>query len=340
MFALISRLVTRRAGVVVLTCVALAAALRAVAPAWDQVTKDDNVRFFPPDFPSVIGQSLLERGFPRDASSSQVVLVCERKGGPLTPQDLGYVDAMAGRFYQFAQEHLTLGFNGFALRLMSPVSGVRDIPTEGKNLVVVAALENVLYFRIFDGDGKIVVDTDETKLAAQSGAIAYLKKQLEDLWPPHELTEGEKDRVINSVTSIVGHTFFKKLDTYRSPVIGPRLMGASVDGHARAVLTIVALNGTYLAKTTRVAVDRIMEWVAEERTRLPAGLDLAVTGSAVVGHDTNTAAEREHHQHDLDAPSSWSSSSCWSSTGRRSWRWCHWSRSRSRCWSRSGRSRS
>ena len=192
MFALISRLVTRRAGVVVLTCFALAAALRAVAPAWDQVTKDDNVRFFPPDFPSVIGQSLLERGFPRDASSSQVVLVCERKDGPLTPQDKGYVDAMAGRFYQYAQAHPELGF--------------------------------------------------------------------------------------------------KKLDTYRSPVIGPRLMGAGVDGQPRAVLTIVALNGTYLAKTTRVAVDRIMEWVAEERTRPPAGLDLAVTGSAVVGHDINTAA--------------------------------------------------
>ena len=83
---------------------------------------------------------------------------------------------------------------------------------------------------------------------------------------------------------------FKKLDTYRSPVIGPRLMGAGVNGQPRAVLTIVALNGTYLAKTTRVAVDRIMEWVAEERTRPPPGLDLAVTGSAVVGHDINTAA--------------------------------------------------
>ena len=79
MFSLISRLVIRRPGLVVLVCFALAAALRSVAPSWDQVTKDDNVRFFPPDFPSVVGQSLLERGFPRDAASSQVVLVCERR---------------------------------------------------------------------------------------------------------------------------------------------------------------------------------------------------------------------------------------------------------------------
>ncbi len=193
MFVRISRLVTRRPLVVVLAWIALAVGLWLAAPSWDQVTKDDNVKFFPPDFPSVIGQSLLERGFPRDAASSQVVLVCERRDGPLTPQDKGYIDGMAGRFYQFAQESPELGF--------------------------------------------------------------------------------------------------KKLDTYRSPVIGPRLKGAGADGQPRAVLTIIALNGTYLAKTTRIAVDHILEWLEKERARpRPSGLELAITGSAVVGHDINTAA--------------------------------------------------
>ena len=198
MFVRLSRLVTRRPLVVVLAWIALAVGLWLAAPSWDQVTKDDNVKFFPPDFPSVIGQSLLERGFPRDAASSQVVLVCERAGGPLTPQDKSYVDGMAGRFYQFAQESPELGF--------------------------------------------------------------------------------------------------KKLDTYRSPVIGPRLMGAAADGQARAVLTIIALNGTYLAKTTRIAVDHILEWLEKERARpRPSGLELAITGSAVVGHDINTAANESIH---------------------------------------------
>lgn len=192
MFSLITRLVIRRPGLVLVACIALAALLRSVAPGWDQVTRDDDVRFFPPGYPSVVGQELLERGFPRDAASSQVVLVCERTDGPLTPQDKAHVDAMAGRFYQFAQATPELGF--------------------------------------------------------------------------------------------------KKLDTYRTPVIGPRLLGDGGGGAARAVLSIISLNGTYQAKKTRIAVDRILDWVEEERTGLPAGLALSVTGSAVVGHDINTGA--------------------------------------------------
>ena len=50
------------------------------------------------------------------------------------------------------------------------------------------------------------------------------------------------------------------------------------------------MNGTHLSKKTRIAVDQILDWLKTERPAPPAGLELAVTGSAVVGHDTNTAA--------------------------------------------------
>jgi RND superfamily putative drug exporter len=192
MFSRVSGLVIRRPWIVVLGWFVLAAALRWVAPRWDQVTQDDSVRFFPADYPSVIGQGLLERGFPQDASSSQVVLVYERRGGRLTPGDFNYVERVAASFYQFAWSRSSLGF--------------------------------------------------------------------------------------------------KKLDTHRSPVIGPRLIGTSSDGRDQAVLTIISLRGTYLAKTTRIAVDQIMDWLRTDRPAAPAGLELAVTGSAVVGHDINTAA--------------------------------------------------
>ena len=89
---------------------------------------------------------------------------------------------------------------------MSSVKDVSGIPTAGKNLIIVAAVDNVLHFRIFDLDGKVVLDTDEKRLAEQGRQIKDLRKQLESLWPPHELTGSERGCVITTVTSIVGHT--------------------------------------------------------------------------------------------------------------------------------------
>jgi len=84
-------------------------------------------------------------------------------------------------------------------------SDVSSIPTSGTNLVIAADVKGVLYFRIFGADGKVVVDTDETRLTTQAGPIADLKRQLDSMRPPHELTRSEKDRVVTAVTSIVGH---------------------------------------------------------------------------------------------------------------------------------------
>ena len=104
------------------------------------------------------------------------------------------------------------GCNGFDLRLISSLSDVSGIPRSGTNLIIVAAVDNVLHFRSFDGDGKVVVDMDETRLTTQAGLIEDLKGQLDSLWPPHELNSSEKDRVIAAVTSIVGHTRYNLPD--------------------------------------------------------------------------------------------------------------------------------
>jgi hypothetical protein len=94
----------------------------------------------------------------------------------------------------------------YDLRLMPSVKDVSALPTAGKRLVIVAAEGHVLRFRIFDNDGKMVKDTDSIRQAARAPQIEGLRKRLEKLWPPHELTTSEKDRVIDAVTSIVGHT--------------------------------------------------------------------------------------------------------------------------------------
>jgi hypothetical protein len=91
------------------------------------------------------------------------------------------------------------------LRLMSSVRDTGDIPTAGKNLIIVAVVDHVLHFRTFDDQDKVGVDTDEEKLTAEARPIEELKEQLESLWPPHELTAGEAARVAAAVASLVDH---------------------------------------------------------------------------------------------------------------------------------------
>ncbi len=193
MFQKIANLVIGRPWLVILGWLTITGSLFLVAPRWEQITKDDDVRFFPAGYPSVLGQELLEQGFPRDASSSQIVLVYERAQSPLTSEDLTYVRSVSDEF------------------------------------------------------------------------LAYSRTQ-------PELT-------------------IKKIDTHLTPVIGPRLLGVGKDGRNHAVLSIIALDSTYLSKKTRVAVDHAIEFMDHQRTPAPEGLTLSITGSAVVGHDMNAASK-------------------------------------------------
>ena len=76
---------------------------------------------------------------------------------------------------------------------------------------------------------------------------------------------------------------------YRLPVLGPRLIGNAHDGPGQASLVMVSLNGTYIAKQTRIAVDRLHRLLDGFR-KPPGGLNVRMTGSAAVGRDMNRAA--------------------------------------------------
>ena len=199
MFQLLAAAVIRHGRLVVIAWMIIAGGLYYYSPPWERVSRDDDVRFFPAGFPSVVGQELLERGFPRDAASSQVVLVYERVTGKLTEADFTSVEQTAASLLKFSEE------------------------------------------------------IDSTRR-------------------PDEPSLG-----------------LRKIDTHRTPVVGPRLVGNSKSGQGQAVLTMISLNGTYLAKSTRLGVDRIEKFL-EKQPPLPAGLSRAITGSAVVGHDMNSAS--------------------------------------------------
>ena len=91
----------------------------------------------------------------------------------------------------------------FQLRLVPPVEDAGGIPTEGKNQLVVTAANKVLHFRIFDQKGKMILDTDETRLVDQAENVEALRKQLATLWPPHELSGIEQTSLRNAIMTII-----------------------------------------------------------------------------------------------------------------------------------------
>ena len=93
---------------------------------------------------------------------------------------------------------------GCDLQLIPSVKDVSDIPRAGTRLIILVVVGQVLHCRIFNGDGKMVMDTDEKRLTKQAVPSKDLRERLEGLWPPHELTESEMNRIIAAVTNIVG----------------------------------------------------------------------------------------------------------------------------------------
>jgi hypothetical protein len=95
---------------------------------------------------------------------------------------------------------------GCDLRLTGPVRNLNQLPARGKDMIVVGSVADVLNFRVFDGAGKKVVDTDEKKLTEQSRQIQDLRSHLAGFGPRRAPTRTEKDWILAAVTSIVGYT--------------------------------------------------------------------------------------------------------------------------------------
>jgi WD40 repeat protein len=101
--------------------------------------------------------------------------------------------------------HSEVGLEGNVL-LIPSVKNVSDIPSSGKNLLVVADVDNVLHLRTFDRSSGRAWDGDEIQgdrsYPHTAQQIKDLRRHLVGLWPPHRLTESEKERIIAAVASI------------------------------------------------------------------------------------------------------------------------------------------
>jgi hypothetical protein len=167
------------------------------------------------------------------------------------------------------------------VRLMPWLTDKNEM-TGGKDLIVIGALGHVLHFRMFDGAGKMVVDTDERRLADRARQIEDLRKKLAGLWPPHELSEIEKPLLSSAVSEIVHHTI---------PVPAVRAGRAFIHPNKRALPRVRLLGRPMYVKNQAeavAAIDRLTETdelrdalIVEDPTR-PLPIDAEATGSATI----------------------------------------------------------
>jgi hypothetical protein len=80
---------------------------------------------------------------------------------------------------------------------------IKEIP--GVKIIIVRD-GNVLWLQVMDKKGVVGREyrEDRPTLAVTAGAIARLKRQLRNLWPPHELTIPETQTIVAAASSIVG----------------------------------------------------------------------------------------------------------------------------------------
>ncbi len=96
-----------------------------------------------------------------------------------------------------------LGYAGAGeLRLMRNVNDLKALPSTGKRLFIIADVNHALHLRMFDIEGKMVLDSDAKRFT--NTWAYYLQQLVPTLWPPHELTEIDKISVFNAMRELAG----------------------------------------------------------------------------------------------------------------------------------------
>jgi hypothetical protein len=82
----------------------------------------------------------------------------------------------------------------------------RNLPSEGKELLVIGRTEDGLHLRAFDPGGRRVIDWNEADDPGQREAVASFKRKLPQVRETTELSRAEQNELIAAVETITGHT--------------------------------------------------------------------------------------------------------------------------------------
>jgi RND superfamily putative drug exporter len=219
MYQSIATLVSRRSWIVFLIWVGIAGALLKFAPTWDAVSRDDDVRFFPAGYPSVVGQNLLERGFPDDSASSEAVVIAERRNAKLTDRDFAYVVSLSKTLNRLRKTNPDLGLKK-VVDYRAPLVGPRLIgdAKEGDGQAVLTLVK--LSGTYLSKQSRHAVDRLSQTLASLDPPPAGLRLEMTGSAPVgHDMNAASDQSAANTTTATILLVIAILLFVYRSPLL-------------------------------------------------------------------------------------------------------------------------
>lgn len=253
-FRFLGRLVARSWAVIPLLWIAAYVALDNTAPAWNSVVQDGEFAYLPPDAPSLVGEGVFQESFTRDFLRSSIAIVVRRKPRDVDGEVRGLItpeEDPEQNDYRFLDEIL--------------IPRVRDLLVEKGWMAA-------------DAEG--FVAPDEAGEAVAEAAVP------EGTPPP--ASEGvDVGRVHEFIPTDREGNIVGGMSTYADPGVGDLLV--SNDG--AAVLTVLNLETEYQEYANKPVVLELARLIDPEDGTLrkekliPPGIDLYLSGSAVIGND-------------------------------------------------------
>lgn len=272
MFETWGQVVVRRWPWIILAWVALALAVRNIAPPWDSVTRDGDLAFLPSYVPSALGEQLTREAFPATRAKSEFVLVISRTDRKFDGEDLRVVDQLASRF------HCRLGVADFS---RAKQAAADDQANRRRQLEsALAAFDEAVKL----DESNATAWHDRGILLRELGRIPEAQVSLDTAWRLEPQLRGRDDQLLprDALDWPIAEVWNRHHE-----VFGTKLRSAD----KQAAIIIVKIVNEFMA-TDNIRVLRLFEQEVEafRRQHAASGLEFGISGSAAVGGDMLSAA--------------------------------------------------
>lgn len=303
MFVALGNWVNRYWLAILVGWVVLAVGLKCVAPTWKEVALDGDFDYLPSDSTSRRGLDLLQQAFPDEHAKSQIVLVFARADKPLTKPDRQFAIDVANRLsrlgvdsyehYDQITELLASKFSVNRSKIywqsqLRPTADQGDsdsstdavAPAEDTSLGLTAEQYEELQELLI---GKYnVVATD-----APLGTVADLVDYVSSDFPWAD----ENSRVWTELTPVVGQMLKNTRPSRTNGSDSAPRKEKRLEGHA--VMVVGRLTNDMMATENVKLLDAVTKLVEDARTdaNKPEGLDVGLSGSAMIGGDMQSSVQ-------------------------------------------------